>query len=299
MPTLPANNIVLQATPDILVNVEVPKIVAVEANDPQIIVVTGIVSSGGGGGTGPRGPAGPAGATGPPGPAGADGVDGVPGPAGAPGSTGPPGPAGEEGLIWRGEWEPAIPYQENDLVRYESDLWIALDDSEDVPPSGGRIFTTSASHIFGSHDCVRVDKDPIPWSTEFGETYFWFEVDGPGDLHIRTSPPGSPIMRVRMAYSPYDFVAFSLGTNVITMNSLTGTRFVIEMSDYGGVHEGTVWVETVDATLLPLKWDFVVDGGGEPGPPGPPGAGGITEIYEQLITPDTDTIGAIWIKQDI
>lgn len=62
MPTLPANKIVLQATPDILVNVEVPQIVAVDAEDPQIIVVTtGIISSGGGGGTGPRGPAGPAG----------------------------------------------------------------------------------------------------------------------------------------------------------------------------------------------------------------------------------------------
>lgn len=230
---------------------------------------------------------------------GSKGDTGDPGPPGPAGPAGLRGPAGEEGLVWGGEWDAAQTYQENDLIRYESDLWVALDSSEDTPPGGGLIFTTSVNHVFGAHDCVRVDTDPIPWSTAAGETYFWFEVKDYGDLIVHTEPSGSPIVRARLAYPTYDSAGTATSGGDLLIRSMPGTRFVLELADWGSIHEGTIWLETLDATLLPMPWDFVVDGGGEPGPPGPPGTGGMTEVYEQLTTPDTDTIGAIWIKQDI
>jgi collagen triple helix repeat protein len=103
------------------------------------------------GDTGPQGPQGEVGPQGPPGPQGAKGNTGdtgPQGPAGADGKDGAPGaqgPAGVDGksLNWRGDFDAAKAYAQDDVVRYDGSVWIA---TSDVPftcghPAPCAIFT--------------------------------------------------------------------------------------------------------------------------------------------------------------
>lgn len=81
-------------------------------------------------GKGPKGdtgPTGPQGATGPQGPQGIQGETGPAGPTGPTGATGPQGPAGlpGAGIDWKGAWNSATAYLENDGVSYNGSAYIA------------------------------------------------------------------------------------------------------------------------------------------------------------------------------
>lgn len=98
------------------------------------------------GAVGPAGPAGPQGLQGPPGnegdpgPQGLVGEVGPAGPAGAPGPIGPqgvPGPAGAQGVPGtspEGAWQPILTYYKGDIVEYQGNGYIALDDNTNAPP---------------------------------------------------------------------------------------------------------------------------------------------------------------------
>lgn len=87
---------------------------------------------------GPQGPQGPAGPEGPQGEIGPKGPQGVEGPKGDQGVQGPVGPAG---MTWRGTWDSATDYVNDDSVYYEGSSYFAAGD-----PDPGEIPGPESAH---------------------------------------------------------------------------------------------------------------------------------------------------------
>lgn len=82
---------------------------------------------------GPQGPEGPQGPQGPAGPEGPQGVEGPKGPQGVEGpkgDQGAQGPAGPAGMTWRGTWDSATDYVNDDSVYYAGSSYFAAGDPE-------------------------------------------------------------------------------------------------------------------------------------------------------------------------
>ena len=62
-------------------------------------------------------------------------------------SSGPQGLPGSPGasIIWEGGWEPEIVYSPRDLVRYDDQSWMALQESTGVPPAEGPYWSLAAA----------------------------------------------------------------------------------------------------------------------------------------------------------
>ena len=96
---------------------------------------------------GAQGPQGPAGTQGPQGATGAQGAvgpQGPQGPQGAQGATGTTGPQGPAGLNWKGAWDAATNYAENDAINYAGSSWRALRANNNVTPVEGADWTIIA-----------------------------------------------------------------------------------------------------------------------------------------------------------
>lgn len=126
------------------------------------------------GNTGATGPTGPTGATGAAGAAGSKGDTGDTGPTGPTGPTGATGPAGADGTdgvdgtdgpVWKGEWNSADDYDENDIVGHEGSSYIAIVDivgSSATPVASANFNTDENGHSSWYNSTVaRSTSSPI------------------------------------------------------------------------------------------------------------------------------------------
>jgi hypothetical protein len=256
------------------------------------------IRRGGGGTVGPAGPAGPQGATGP---------------------AGPQGVAGPEGLNWRGPWDGAAAYAQDDAVSYAGSSWIApaamtVGTVPGAVPSDPLVYTVRGVRTYASDrlnsatfvaKTISAASDVTDISGRKAESVLIDRTASTAhNLTVRNDHP-SALMNAAVYDGAGNFqtifangIAANGGTAVLALPA--GSNDLIAIAYFTSVDAGSFAVSVSNpATLVapPLispQWQLLAQKG-DVGAQGPAGAGGAMEVYEQPGAPATTNVGAIWV----